>query len=89
MPSHDAKHMHVLTQDTACVLLHNVAGGKLKDVATGVLLQPASRTMHNNPMDDVVMRVKFTRVLSGFDDLDPPIQPPRAEEHKTLSECFG
>jgi hypothetical protein len=81
--------MHVLTQDTACVLLHNVAGGVLKDVATGVLIQPANRMMHTIPLDDVVMRVRLARVLSGFDDLDPPIQPQGAEEHKTLVDCFG
>jgi len=81
--------MHVLTQDTACVLLHNMAGGEFKDVATGVLLQPANRMMHTIPLDDAVMRVRLARVLSGFDDLDPPIQPPGAEEHKTLAECFN
>ena len=63
--------MHVLTQDTPCVLLHNVAGGELNDVATGVLLQPVNRMMHNIPLDDAVMRVGLARVLSGFDDLDP------------------
>lgn len=61
-----------MTQDTPCVLLHNVAGGELKDVATGVLLQPANRMMHTIPLDDAVMRVRLARVLSGFDDLDPP-----------------
>ena len=81
--------MHVLTQDTPCVLLHNVAGGELKDVATGVLLQPVNRMMHNIPLDDAVMRVRLARVLSGFDDLDPPIQPQGAKEHRTLADCFG
>ena len=72
--------MHVLTQDTPCVLLHNVAGGVLKNVAMGVLIQPANRMMHTIPLDDVVMRVRLARVLSGFDDLDPPsnLREPRS-----------
>ena len=80
--------MHVLTQDTACILLHNVAG-VLKNVATGFLLQPVNRMMHNIPLDDAVMKVRLARVLSGFDDLAPPIQSQGAEEHKALAECFG
>src|SRR4051812_4155566 len=82
--------MHVLTQDTPCVLLHNMVGAVLKNVSTGVLIQPTNRMMHTIPLDDVVMRVRLARVLSGFDDLDPPpIQPQGSEEHKTLVDCFG
>ena len=60
-----------LPQDTSCVLLLKDVGGELKDVAKGTLIQPASRTMHNNPMDDDVMRVRLARVLPGCDDMDP------------------
>ena len=45
---------------------------ELKDVAKGTLIQLASRTMHNNPMDDDVMRVRLAWVLPGCDDMDPP-----------------
>lgn len=74
---HDCCHLMTpnnmfLPQDTSCVLLLKDVGGELKDVAKGTLIQPASRTMHNNPMDDDVMRVRLARVLPGCDDMDPP-----------------
>src|SRR4051812_35040896 len=45
--------------------------------------------MHTIPLDDDVMRVRLARVLTGFDDLDPPIQPQGSEEHRTLADCSG
>jgi hypothetical protein len=63
--------------------------GELKLVAKGTLIQPESRTMHNNPMDDVVMKVKLARVLSRCDDIDPPYKLQGAEEHKTLGGCHN
>jgi hypothetical protein len=63
--------------------------GELKLVAKGTLIQPESRTMHKNPMDDVVMKVKLARVLSGCDDIDPPYKLQGAEEHKTLGGCHN
>ena len=54
------------------MLLHKVPGGELKDVTTGKIIQPANRTMHNNAMDDAVMRVWIARVFPGCDDMDPP-----------------
>lgn len=82
--------MHIcMTQDTPCVLLHKVPGGELKDVATGKLIQPANCTMHNKPMDDAVRRVELGRVLGGCKDMDPPMQPPGADDHLTLEGCHG
>ena len=44
----------------------------MKDVAKGNIIELANRTMHNNAMDDAVMRVRIARVLPGCDDMDPP-----------------
>ncbi|KAM0916311.1 hypothetical protein ACQ4PT_010372 [Festuca glaucescens] len=81
--------LNALTKDTPCVLMHYVPGGELKDVATGMLIQPKSRTMHNKAMDDAAMRVELGRVLPGCEDMDPPIQPPGADDHLTLKGCHG
>src|SRR5215216_2553235 len=42
-------------------------------------------------MPDSVHRVKISRVLRGCDDLEPPIQPPGADEEEpaVLRSCFG
>src|SRR3954471_2832318 len=42
-------------------------------------------------MSDSVHRVKISRVLRGCDDLEPPIQPPGADEEEpsVLRTCFG
>ena len=40
-------------------------------------------------MEDAVMRVSLGRVLPGCEDMDPPIQPMGAEDHKTLEGCHG
>src|SRR3954464_6834592 len=42
-------------------------------------------------MPDSMHRVKISRVLRGCDDLEPPIQPPGADEEEpyVLRSCFG
>src|SRR3954465_11456063 len=42
-------------------------------------------------MSDRMRRVKISRVLRGCDDLEPPIQPPGADEEEpsVLRTCFG
>ena len=78
-------NMHVLTQDTPCVLLHRVVpGGELKEVATGTLVQP----MHMTTMDKAVMRVKLANVVPEFHDVPPPIQPPGSDNNDmVLGDC--
>ena len=61
-----------ITQDTPCVLLHCAPGGELKDVATGMIIQPKSTTLHTMAMDANVMKVTLGRVLPGCEDMDPP-----------------
>ena len=58
--------------DVPCTLLHFV-GGKLVDVAKGRIVQPGNRMFHGNPMAPIVYRVEVVRVLSGCDELLPPI----------------
>ena len=66
-------NMHVLTQDTPCVLLHSVVpGGELKEVATGMVIQPISRdVMHTTKMDEGMVRVKLAKVVPEFCDIVP------------------
>jgi hypothetical protein len=71
------------------VLLHYAPGGELKDVATGMIIQPTSTTLHTVPMDNDVMKVTLGRVLPGCEDMDPPRQPPGADDHLTLENCHG
>lgn len=78
-----------ITQDTPCVLLHCAPGGELKDVATGMIIQPKSTTLHTVAMDANVLKVTLGRVLPGCEDMDPPIQPEGADEHLTLENCHG
>ena len=71
-----------------CILLHTVgAGGELKEVAEGTLIQPLTRDMHNVRMSEAVMRVRLTAVVPEFHYNDPPMQPPGADEHLVLGEC--
>ncbi|KAK1669776.1 hypothetical protein QYE76_057935 [Lolium multiflorum] len=76
-------------RDTPCVLLHCAPGGELKDVATGMIIQPKSTTLHTVAMDANVLKVTLGRVLPGCEDMDPPIQPEGADEHLTLENCHG
>ena len=63
------------------MLLHCAPGGELKDVATGMIIQPKSTTLHTVAMDANVLKVTLGRVLPGCEDMDPPRQPPGADEH--------
>jgi hypothetical protein len=55
----------------------------------GMLIQPKSHTMHNKAMDDAMMKVELGRVLPGCEDMDPTMQPSRADDHLTLEACHG
>src|SRR3954468_4607586 len=76
--------------DVPCTLLCYV-NNELRDVAKGTIVQPLQRTFHSRPMSNSVHRVKISRVLRGCDDLEPPIQPPGADEEESsvLRTCFG
>ncbi|KAK1631515.1 hypothetical protein QYE76_005830 [Lolium multiflorum] len=81
--------LNAITKDTPCVLLHCAPGGELKDVATGMIIQPKSTTLHTVAMDANVLKVTLGRVLPGCEDMDPPIQPEGADEHLTLENFHG
>src|SRR3954465_11616692 len=76
--------------DVPCTLLCYVIN-ELRDVAKGTIVQPLQRMFHSRPMPDSVHRVKISRVLWGCDNLEPPIQPPGADEEEpsVLRTCFG
>ena len=69
------------------MLLHCAPGGELKDVATGMIIQPKSTTLHTVAMDANVLKVTLGRVLPGCEDMDPPIQPEGADERLTLCQA--
>ena len=72
-----------------CILLHRVGvGGELKEVAMAKIIQPLTRDMHNTRMSEVVMKVNVSEVLPEFRDIDPPMQPPGAEDHMVLGRCL-
>lgn len=57
----------------------------------GMIVQPATRRFHNRPMREDVYRVRLLRVLAGYDDLLPPIQPYQEEDDPdtlTLLQCL-
>ena len=67
-------------------------GGQLKDVAKGSIVQPESRAWHNGTMDPGNMRVKYTMVLPGYEQVEPPSQPAGWDDDDppaVLSTAFG
>ena len=74
--------------EVGCTLLLHVEN-ELRDVATASIMTPLQRVMHNLPMAPNVFRVHIHRVLSGYDDLYPPIQPAGADSELTLRGCLG
>ena len=86
----NSANIHVnLTQDAPAVFLHRVVpDGELVEVATGHIIQPLERNMHNRPMDPSVMKVRLASVVSEFRDILPPIQPPgHGDEMMILGDC--
>ena len=86
----NSANVHVnLTQDAPAVFLHRVVpDGELVEVATGHIIQPLERNMHNRPMDPSVMKVRLASVVSEFRDILPPIQPPgHGDEMMILGDC--
>ena len=59
----------------------------MKEVALAKIIQPSTRDMHHTRMSEAVMKVTVTEVLPEFRDIDPPTQPPGADEHLKLGEC--
>src|SRR4051812_26647194 len=83
-------HISLSQEDTPCILLQ-VVDGELKDVAKGKILHPQNRMMHNMPMAPGVHRVQISLMISGYERVEPPIQPPGydADEPAVLNDCFG
>jgi hypothetical protein len=68
------------------MLLHRV-GDELKEVATGLILKTGSELMHHAPVDKGFMKVKVVTVPKVYHNMDPPVQPPGADEHVVLGKC--
>src|SRR3954464_15121850 len=83
-------YISLLQEDTPCTLLQ-VMDGELKDVAKGKILQPQNRMIHNRPMAPNMHRVQISLVISGYERVEPPIQPPGFDEEEpiVLSDCYG
>ncbi|KAK1627406.1 hypothetical protein QYE76_001721 [Lolium multiflorum] len=81
--------LNAITKDTPCVLLHCAPGGELKDVATGMIIQPKSTTLHTVAMDANVLKVTWVECCRGAKTWTPPIQPEGADEHLTLENYHG
>ena len=48
-----------------------------------------SRKIHHGKIDEDIMRVRLFTVVPEFSDVEPPIQPPGAEEDMVLRNCTG
>src|SRR3954471_16533233 len=83
-------HISLSQEDTPCILLQ-VVDGELKDVAKGKIIQPQNRIMHNMPMAPEMHRVQISLVISGYERVEPPIQPPGYDEDEpaVLNDCFS
>ena len=73
--------------ETPCTLLLCV-NGELKDVAKAKIVTPLNRMWHGTPMPDDVFRIMLSRVLPGCGALDPPSQPPEADNELNLEQCL-
>ena len=62
------------------------AGGELVDVAKATIIQPKSSQMHNQRMNEALMRIKLDEVLPQFQHINPQMQPAVADddEHMVL-----
>ncbi|KAK1643246.1 hypothetical protein QYE76_061051 [Lolium multiflorum] len=58
--------------DTPCVLLHRAPGGELKDVATGMIIQPKSTTLHTVAMDANVLKVTLGKAAAPLSPIPSP-----------------
>lgn len=67
-------------------------GGQLKDVAKGTIVKPENRTWHNGTMSPDMMRVTYSMVLPGCEQVEPPSQPSGWDDEETaavLNTGFG
>ena len=60
-------------------------GGQLKDVAKGNIIQPENPKMHNDTMPPDMMRVRYSMMLLGYEQLEPPSQPHGWDDEQTAT----
>ena len=73
--------------EVKCTFLLKV-GNELKEVAKGSIVNPLNRMLHTVEMGPGEFRVTLARVFPGYEDLDPPHQPPGADSELKLGQCL-
>ena len=81
-------YMFSQANEVGCTFLLDV-NNELKDVAKGSIVQQLHRMFHTVPMPPGMFRVSVTWVLAGYEDLDPPHQPPGADSELKLGQCLN
>ena len=74
--------------EVKCTFLLKV-DNELKDVANGSIVNPLNRMLHTVEMGPGEFRVTVARVFPGYEDLDPPHQPPGADSELKLGQCLN
>ena len=57
----------------------------MKDVAKGTIVQLENRKMHNVTMPPDMMSVKYSMVLPGYEQVEPPSQPQGWDDEETAA----
>jgi hypothetical protein len=54
---------------------------ELHEVAKANIIQPLESNFHGQPMPTNAYRISIVRVLPGYEEVEPPVQPPGAESN--------
>jgi hypothetical protein len=71
-----------------CTLLL-IINEELHELAKANIIQPLERNFHGQPMPPNAYRISIVRVLPGYEEVDPPMQPPGAETEVDLGGSLG
>lgn len=74
--------------EVGCTLLL-IINEELHEVAKANIIQPLERNFHGQPMPPNAYRISIVRVLPGYEEVDPPMQPPGAESEVDLGGSLG
>jgi hypothetical protein len=73
---------------SSCTLLL-ILNEELHEVTEANIIQPLERNFHGQPMPPNADRISIVRVLLGYEEVDPPVQPPGAETMVDLGGSLG
>jgi hypothetical protein len=71
-----------------CTLLL-IINEELHEVAKANIIPPLERNFHGQPMPPNAYKISIVRVLPGYEEVDPPMQPPRAEREVDIGGSLG